>query len=88
MRTTARDTAVRTIPGQATAFRPRALTAALLLALAAGLAACDRGPAAPADDAPTAAAPAAPTIGIDLAGLDKSVQPGDDFEAYANGTWR
>ena len=31
---------------------------------------------------------AAPTIGIDLAGIDKSVKPGDDFDAYANGAWR
>ena len=37
----------------------------------------------------TAAAPA-PTLidtGIDLKGVDKSVKPGDDFFAYANGTW-
>ena len=40
-------------------------------------------------DHPRAAtpAPAAPTSGIDLAGIDKAVQPGDDFDAYANGTW-
>lgn len=25
--------------------------------------------------------------GIDLAGMDKSVRPQDDFFAYANGTW-
>jgi predicted metalloendopeptidase len=25
--------------------------------------------------------------GIDLAGIDRSVKPGDDFFAYANGTW-
>src|SRR4051794_32811256 len=25
--------------------------------------------------------------GIDLAGMDKSVAPGDDFNAYANGGW-
>ncbi|MCC6587603.1 MAG: M13 family metallopeptidase [Bryobacterales bacterium] len=25
---------------------------------------------------------------LDLAGMDKSVQPGDDFDAYANGAWR
>src|SRR5690606_31535752 len=36
----------------------------------------------------TAARPAEPVIGIDLAGMDTSVQPGDDFEAYANGGWR
>jgi putative endopeptidase len=27
-------------------------------------------------------------IGVDLAGLDKGVKPGDDFEQYANGGWR
>ncbi len=45
---------------------------------------------APADKpAATAAAPAtASTIGIDIAGIDKSVKPGDDFDAYANGAWR
>ena len=25
--------------------------------------------------------------GIDLAAIDKSVKPGDDFDKYANGTW-
>ncbi len=64
--------------------------AALALAILASLAACDRG--APADKAAppaTAEAPtAAPTVGIDLAGIDKSVQPGDDFDAYANGAWK
>ncbi len=35
-----------------------------------------------------AAAPApAPDRGIDLAGRDTSVKPGDDFFSYANGTW-
>jgi putative endopeptidase len=40
--------------------------------------------------APAAAAEAKPEIGdfgFDLSGMDKSVQPGDDFYAYANGTW-
>ena len=27
------------------------------------------------------------THGLDLAGMDKSVNPGDDFFSYANGTW-
>ncbi len=26
-------------------------------------------------------------FGVDLAGMDKSVQPGDDFYSYVNGTW-
>ena len=37
---------------------------------------------------PDAAAPAAPTtVGLDLAGIDPTVRPGDDFFAYANGGW-
>ena len=34
----------------------------------------------------SAPAPSAPK-GIDLAGMDRSIAPGDDFFAYANGTW-
>src|SRR3546814_1166122 len=64
-----------------------------LLALAiCACVACSRTPTPSAEDSatapPAATAPAAPVIGIDLAGLDKSVQPGDDFEEYANGGWR
>ena len=33
-----------------------------------------------------AAAPAR-SAGIDIAGMDRAVKPGDDFFAYANGTW-
>src|SRR6185437_14358314 len=40
-------------------------------------------PPAPADLAHAAPPPS----GIDTAGMDKSVAPGDDFFAYANGTW-
>src|SRR5436190_8883509 len=35
----------------------------------------------------TPPAPVVPTTGIDLAGMDKSVAPGDDFNAYVNGGW-
>src|SRR5690348_16877027 len=38
---------------------------------------CRRTPPAPAPD----------QHGIDLAGMDTSVAPGDDFNAYANGGW-
>jgi putative endopeptidase len=31
--------------------------------------------------------PASSSAGIDIAGMDKSVAPGDDFNAYANGGW-
>ena len=34
-----------------------------------------------------AATPPSKSHGIDVAGMDKSVKPGDDFFAYANGTW-
>ena len=64
--------------------------AALALAILASLAACDRAAETPqATTAPaTANAPVAGTgVGIDLAAMDKAVQPGDDFDAYANGAW-
>jgi predicted metalloendopeptidase len=48
--------------------------AAILLAAAVAVApACRKAPT--------------PVAGIDLAGMDKSVAPGDDFNAYANGGW-
>ena len=51
--------------------------------------------AARAADSKTAAKPpakpaaksAAKAAGIDLAAIDKSVAPGDDFFRYANGSW-
>jgi predicted metalloendopeptidase len=51
--------------------------------LIAALAACDRG-------APqlNAMAPKTPVLsGIELAGMDRTVRPQDDFYAYANGAW-
>ena len=63
--------------------------AALALAVLVALSACDRSATTnPVATTPaTTPAPAAPTSGIDLAGIDKAVQPGDDFDQYANGTW-
>ena len=49
------------------------------LALTAG--ACNRG----GETAPIATAGTA--AGIDVSAMDKTVKPGDDFFAYANGTW-
>src|SRR5260370_26323955 len=37
--------------------------------------------------APACRTTPSPSAGIDLAGMDKSVAPGDDFNAYANGGW-
>ena len=64
--------------------------AALALAVLCALSACDRGaataPAATTTPATTQASGAS-TSGIDLDGIDKAVQPGDDFDQYANGAW-
>ena len=64
---------------------------ALAAAVACALSACPQTPPpaanAPAPAPQSAPAPAAPTSGIDIAGMDKSVQPGDDFDGYANGGW-
>jgi putative endopeptidase len=49
------------------------LSGKFILLIAAFFAACTRPPVQNA--------------GIDLAGMDKSVAPGDDFNAYANGGW-
>ena len=59
-------------------FRSRRLTAVILGALVGSAAACKASP--PADTAST-------KTGIDVAGMDKSVPPGDDFNQYANGGW-
>jgi len=48
---------------------------------------CKPAPA-PATTAPAAAGqPQFAPFGVDLAGMDKTVQPGDDFYDYVNGTW-
>ncbi len=36
----------------------------------------------------TAATPATPPWGFDLDGMDRSTEPGDDFDQYSNGTWK
>ncbi|NJB91615.1 putative endopeptidase [Sphingopyxis italica] len=60
-------------------------TAALGALALAAVPATAQEQAAPA--AQTDAQPEIGTFGFDLSGMDKSVQPGDDFYAYANGTW-
>ena len=44
-------------------------------------------PIAPEAPAPVAPKPQYGAFGIDTAGMDKSVAPGDDFFEYANGLW-
>ena len=62
-------------------------TAALgaLMLVAVPATAKEKSATAPA--AETAAKPEIGDFGFDLAGMDKSVQPGDDFYGYANGSW-
>ena len=66
--------------------RPTLLAMAIFACVA-----CTRTPTAEQTAAtappPAATAPAQPVIGIDVAGMDKAVQPGDDFNEYANGGW-
>ena len=70
-----------------------------LLAAGTALAGCTASPppevvapAAPAEVAPAVEAVPAPkpelgTFGFDTAGMDRAVQPGDNFYMFANGTW-
>jgi putative endopeptidase len=44
-------------------------------------------PTVPAAEAPAAPKPQYGTVGFDLAGMDRSVLPGDNFYQFANGTW-
>src|SRR3546814_1739086 len=60
-------------------------TAALGALMLAAVPATAQEQAAPATE--TAAKPEIGTFGFDLTAMDKSVQPGDDFYAYANWTW-
>lgn len=68
------------------------LTAAICTALAACSGSHDQAPAdkPAAKPAPAPAASAAATAtpsGIDMAGMDTAVKPGDNFFDYTNGTW-
>jgi putative endopeptidase len=44
-------------------------------------------PATAEAEVPAAPKPQYGTFGFDLAGMDRNVQPGDNFYEYANGTW-
>lgn len=54
----------------------------LIFASALGLTGCDR-----LGTAPNQTETAKTQSGIDLAGMDRKVKPGDDFNAFANGAW-
>jgi putative endopeptidase len=62
-------------------------TAALGAVLMTAASAVAKEKAAPTPAAEPAAKPELGTFGFDTAGMDTSVAPGDDFYAYANGTW-
>ena len=54
---------------------------------AALVAACAKQPEKAAPPPPPPPKPAIGSFGVDLAGMDKSVKPGDDFYRYVNGKW-
>jgi putative endopeptidase len=56
----------------------------LVPAILGGIAAAQTAPSAPMPQAPK---PEIGTFGFDLAGMDRSVDPGDDFFGYADGNW-
>jgi hypothetical protein len=77
---------------------PALLAAAIVAAIASAVLAACTSPTPVASDAPSAStavqpqAPATPraqigAFGLDLAGGDASVKPGDNFYRYAGGTW-
>jgi len=63
-----------------------AAVGALLLGFASSVTAKDAAKAS-ASAADAAAGPEIGDFGFDMAGMDRGVKPGDDFYAYANGTW-
>jgi len=62
-------------------------TAALGALMLAAVPATAKEKAATAPAAENAAKPELGTFGFDTSGMDKTVQPGDDFYGFANGTW-
>ena len=71
-------------------MNPRArlfLFAPLLAAACASTSSGNGGPAAKAAQTPAKDSPAPSASGLDLAGMDRSVKPGDDFFRFANGGW-
>ena len=71
------------------------IAASLVVSTIAGAQTLPRDAELLADDAPPTTAPAATSLdtvamgpwGFDVAGMDKTVKPGDDFARYAGGAW-
>ncbi len=59
----------------------------ILLATATALTACTPAGRPPAAGQVTAARPQIGTFGFDQTGMDRSVEPGDNFYQFANGVW-
>ncbi len=70
-------------------FFPSLPAICLLAGLVAGLSGCNRAPDATTVATAARPAAAAPTAKADVvaANIDASINPGDDFFAYANGAW-
>ncbi len=70
---------------------PALIQLTLAVAVSMGLlVACSKSEPTPVAATPSAPAPAKPELGsfgFDMAGMDTSRTPGDDFFAYANGNW-
>src|SRR6478672_11516087 len=67
-------------------FRLRTASAIVLFVSVAAIAPA-RGSAQASTGETTADSDASPPHGLDVAGMDRSVKPGDAFFEYANGTW-
>src|SRR5262245_45250333 len=69
--------------------RPMSISRAACLLTAALAAACQAKPESsqPAQTGAASTKPAYGAFGVDLTARKESVKPGDDFFAYANGTW-
>lgn len=63
------------------------IVAPVLLGACAHEAATTAAVAPQPEPTPTAARPTYGTFGFDVAGMDRAVQPGDNFYAFANGAW-
>ena len=56
----------------------------LLVAVSTALLSACGETSAPVSEAPK---PAVGSFGVDLAQMDRTIRPGDDFYSYVNGTW-
>lgn len=60
---------------------------AIVLALALAIAACQKAETPPPPEANATTKPENGAWGVDLANMDTTIKPGDDFYSYVNGKW-